>query len=256
MLILLPPSEGKAPPAKRGRPVELAALSAPELTPTRLAVRGALVEASRHPDALRLLGVPPGLGAEIAQNVRLPTAPGSPAMSVYTGVLYAALDYPSLSAGAKRRAARSLRVQSALWGPVGPTDRIAPYRLSMAVSLPGLGPLAGVWRSVLDPVLSAAAGSGVVVDCRSSTYATAWRPSGELARRTVAVRVFLETAGERTAVSHLAKHTRGLVARWLVEAHRVPRAPAAVAEIVAAHRRCDLVDLGRRGYALDVIEPG
>lgn len=194
MLILLPPSEGKAPPARRGRPVELAALSAPELTKTRLAVRAAMVEASQHPGALR-------------------------------------------------RAARSLRVQSALWGPVGPTDRIAPYRLSIAVSLPGLGPLAGVWRRVLAPVLSATAGSGVVVDCRSSTYATAWRPSGELARRTVAVRVFLETAGERTAVSHLAKHTRGLVARWVLEAARMPRTPAAVAEIVAGHRRCDLVDL-------------
>jgi len=145
MLILLPPSEGKALPARRGRPVDLAALSAPELTETRLAIRDALIAVSHRPDAHRILAVPPALLDEVALNTRLKSLPGLPAMRVYTGVLYAALDYPSLSPAAKRRAARSLKVQSALWGPVGPADRIAPYRLSMAVSLPGLGPLAGVW---------------------------------------------------------------------------------------------------------------
>lgn len=254
MLILLPPSEGKAPPARRGRPVDLADLSAPELTETRLAIRDTLIEISHRPDAHRLLAVPPGLLAEVALNTRLESLPGSPAMRVYTGVLYAALDYPSLSPAAKRRAARSLRVQSALWGPIGPLDRIAPYRLSMATSLPGLGRLANVWRGVLDPVLSAAGGSGVIVDCRSSAYAQAWRPSGELARRTVAVRVFTEVDGQRTVVSHLAKHTRGLVARWLLEADRPPRTPAAVAQVVAGHRRCELADRGRTGFTLDVLD--
>jgi cytoplasmic iron level regulating protein YaaA (DUF328/UPF0246 family) len=254
MLILLPPSEGKAPPARRGRPVDLAALSASELLETRLAVRDALVAVSQRPDGHRLLAVSAGLRPEVERNTRLAVLPGSPVMNVYTGVLYAALDYQSLSPAAKRRAARSLRVQSALWGPVGPADRIAPYRLSMAASLPGLGPIASVWRGVLNPVLTAAAGPGVVVDCRSSTYAPAWRPSGDLARRTVAVRVFAETNGQRTVVSHLAKHTRGLVARWLLEAPRPPRTPAGVAEIVAAHRRCELVDRGRTGFTLDVLD--
>ncbi len=251
---MLPPSEGKAPPARRGRPVDLAALSAPELADIRLTIRDALIAVSRRPDAHRLLAVSPGLLAEVARNTRLESLPGTPAIRVYTGVLYAALDYPSLSPAAKRRAARSLRVQSALWGPVGPLARIAPYRLSMATSMPGLGPLVSVWRGVLDPVLSAAAGSGVVVDCRSTSYAPAWRPSGELARRTVAVRVFTEVGGQRTVVSHLAKHTRGLVARWLLEAPRPPRRPAAVAEIVARHRPCELVDHGRTGFTLDVLD--
>ncbi len=253
MLILLPPSEGKAAPPRRGRPVDLAALSSPELTSTRLQIWDALIAASAHPDAHGLLGVPPGLAAEVAQNVRLASLPGAPAMSVYAGVLYAALDYPSLSVGAKRRAARALRVQSALWGPVGPQDRITPYRLSMSATLPGLGSLAGRWRSVLDPVMAAAAGSGVIVDCRSAPYAAAWRPRGELARRTVAVRVFTEVAGQRSVVSHMAKHTRGLVTRWLLEAPNTPRTPAAVAALVAQQLPCELVDLGRPGFALDVV---
>ena len=115
----------------------------------------------------------------------------------------------------------------------------------------------GRWRrvgaTVLDPVLTERAGPGVVVDCRSATYAAAWRPAGEVARRTVAVRAFTETAGRRTIVSHWAKHTRGQVARWLLEAPAYAQTVAAVARIVGQHARCELVDLGRAGWALDLI---
>lgn len=124
----------------------------------------------------------------------------------------------------------------------------------MSTALPALGPTAGVWRAVLDPVLTSAAGSGLIIDCRSTSYAPAWRPSGDLARRTVSVRVFTEADGQRTVVSHLAKHTRGLVARWLLEAPQPPRTPGSVAEIVARNRRCELVDRGRTGFTLDVLD--
>ncbi|WP_375429776.1 YaaA family protein [uncultured Friedmanniella sp.] len=253
MLILLPPSEGKGAPRRRGHPVDLEALPFPELTATRLAVRAALVEVSGRDDALELLGVGASLLPEVRQNLRLPTSPGAAAASVYTGVLYDALDFAALSAAAKRRAGRSLRVQSALWGPVGPNDRIAPYRLSMATTLPGLGPLAAVWRGVLGPPMAALAGSGVVVDCRSAAYSGAWLPTGEAARRLVGVRVLTEVAGRLTVVSHLAKHTRGLVARRLLEWPGRLTTPAQVAEAVAGEYRCDLVDLGRSGHRLDVL---
>ena len=46
-----------------------------------------------------------------------------------------------------------------------------------------------------------------MVDCRSSTYAAAWSPTGDLADRWVQVRV--------PGATHMAKHTRGLVAREL-----------------------------------------
>ena len=88
-----------------------------------------------------------------------------------------------------------------------PTDAIAPYRLSMAVNLPGVGPLASAWKPELRTVLPQTARRGVVVDCRSSTYAAAWTPEGELADRWVQVRV--------PGATHMAKHTRGLVARHL-----------------------------------------
>jgi cytoplasmic iron level regulating protein YaaA (DUF328/UPF0246 family) len=254
VLILLPPSETKAAPRRRGRPVDLATLGLPELTPTRAAVRDALVAASGAPGALDLLGVGEGLRAEVEQNTRLGSTPASGALETYTGVLYDALDFAALSPGAKRRAGRALRVQSALWGPVGPADRITPYRLSMAVTLPGLGPLARLWRAVLPGPMAALAGDGVVVDCRSSTYAAAWSPRGEAARQLLAVRVFTEVAGRRTVVSHLAKHTRGQIARVLLEHPGRLRTVADVTAAVAADgHRCELVDHGRRGCSLDVL---
>lgn len=253
MLILLPPSEGKAAPRRRGRPVDLDALGTPELAPTPRLVLDALVAASARPDALSLLGLGEGLRPELARNLQLPRTPAVPALEVYTGVLYEALDHPTLSPAARRRASRVLRVQSALWGPVGPGDRIAPYRLSMGTSLPGLGPLARVWRPVLAAPMTALAGRGVVVDCRSAPYAAAWLPDPEGARRHLAVRVFTEVAGRRTVVSHLAKHTRGLVARLLLEHDgRLATVPD-VAAAVAERYRCELVDHGRRGFSLDVV---
>jgi len=236
VLILLPPSEGKAEPAKRGRPVDLTSLPFPQLTGIRRTILDAVLARAEPPS-----------------NARLADRPAAAAGSVYTGVLYAALGYSTLGPGAKRRAHGSILVQSALWGPIGLADRIVPYKLAMDAPLTAVGPLAARWRAVLGPVLTERAGSGVVVDCRSATYAAAWRPTGDVARRTVTVRVFTEINGRRTTVSHWAKHTRGEVARWLLEAPRAPETVAAVAKIVGGHVRCELVDLGRAGRALDIV---
>src|SRR5699024_6473221 len=119
----------------------------------RQRVLTALAEVSAREDAHEVLGVSPTLGAEVARNTVLTSAPAPPASHVYSGVLYDALDLASLSSGAKRRAGRWLVIVSALFGAVHPGDRIPPYRLSMAVNLPGVGPLAGHWREVLDDEL-------------------------------------------------------------------------------------------------------
>jgi cytoplasmic iron level regulating protein YaaA (DUF328/UPF0246 family) len=123
----------------------------------------------------------------------------------------------------------------------------------MGTSLPGLGPLARLWRPVLERPMAALAGNEVVVDCRSSSYAAAWTPAGTAARRLVAVRVFTEVSGRRTVVSHLAKHTRGRVARLLLEHPGRLRTVQDVLAAVAGSHRCDLVDHGRRGFSLDVL---
>lgn len=238
MLILLPPSESKTGRA-RGGPVEPGRLSFPALASTRADVAAALAQASAHVDAPALLGVSPNLLADIAHNARLGSAPAVPVADLYTGVLYAALDLPSMDPTSRRRANRWLVVVSALFGALRPADKVPPYRLSMAVSLGELGPLASVWRTPLAAVLPLAAGRGVVVDCRSSTYAAAWAPQGDLAARWVKIRV--------PGATHMAKNTRGLVARHLCEAGVDARTAQALKDVVAQRFETTLTQPVRPG---------
>lgn len=249
MLILLPPSEGKAAPARRGRPIDLDALSAPELTGARTKVLDALLEVSARPDAAELLGLSAGQASDLELNRRLTELPARPAGTVYTGVLYDALDLAGLSARGRRRA-KAIRVQSALWGPIGVADRIPPYRLSIGTKLPAIGGLASFWRRELaGGALDAEAAEELIIDCRSSGYATAWQPPTE---KLIKVTALTEKDGRRSVVSHFAKHTRGVVARLLLEAERSPRTPERVAEVVAEHGRCELTRT-KHGWELSVL---
>lgn len=213
-------------------------LSSPQLNPLREQAIQALSEVSSRDDAASVLKVSANLTDEIARNVRLRTAPALPAGDLYSGVLYDALDLPSLDTAARRRANRWIAVQSALYGVVRLTDRVAPYRLSMGVNLPGLGPLAGFWRPALETVMPSLA-RGVIVDCRSSTYAAAWTPSGDLADRWVQVNVL--------GATHMAKHTRGLVARQLCAVGNEAKNPQMLHSALADSFSATLDPPARRG---------
>jgi hypothetical protein len=254
VLILLPPSEGKAA-AAAGPPLDLAALSFAELTPQRERVLDALARASAGPDALATLGVTTGLADQVARNIALRQAPAHAAARVYTGVLYEALGLRRLSPGPRARAEASVLVVSALFGVLRPGDPIPAYRLSMDVELPGIGPLAAAWRPLLEPVIAAAAGDGLVVDCRSATYAAAWRPAKTHADRLVHVRVLREHAGQRTVVSHMAKQTRGAVARRLLTTRRRLERVPDVAAALRSEFTVETVPPARagQGWTLDVI---
>ncbi|WP_286217555.1 YaaA family protein [Paraoerskovia sediminicola] len=228
MLVLLPPSEGKTVP-DGGAPVDPASLGLPSLTAQRERVLDALVAASARADAIDVLGVTPGLAAEVARNVDLRSAPAGPASSVYTGVLYEAAGFGRLTAAQTRRAATSVLTVSALWGAVSPVDRIPAYRLSMGTTLPGVGALATAWRPHLTAALDERASGDVVVDCRSASYAAAWRPAART--EWLAVKVLREVDGKRSVVSHNAKHTRGVLTGHLL---RRRTAPTTARGVVAA----------------------
>jgi cytoplasmic iron level regulating protein YaaA (DUF328/UPF0246 family) len=193
--------------------------------------------------AREVLGLSEGLRGEVAKNARLRTAGARPAGEIYTGVLYDALGLSTLDAAARRRAARTLLVFSGLWGAVRVSDRIPSYRCSMGVRLPGIGALAAHWRAAMADVLPEAAGDGLVLDLRSSAYAAAWKPKGEVAGRTAAVRVL--HAPTRKVVSHFNKATKGRIVRSLLTEGAEPGTPA---ELVTALR-----DLG---YVVEAEAPG
>ncbi|MEU3601927.1 peroxide stress protein YaaA [Streptomyces sp. NPDC006798] len=261
MLVLLPPSEGKAA-SGRGAPLKPESLALPGLGTARAAVLDELVElcAADEEKAAEVLGLSQGLRGEIAKNVELRTAGARPAGEIYTGVLYDALGLATLDAAAKRRARASLLVFSGLWGAVRVGDRIPSYRCSMGVQLPRLGKLAAHWREPMESALPEAAGGGLVLDLRSSAYAAAWKPRGEVAGRTATVRVLhsqmADGVEKRSVVSHFNKATKGRIVRDLLVSGARPKDPARLVEtlrelghVVEAEppARAD------RPWALDVI---
>jgi cytoplasmic iron level regulating protein YaaA (DUF328/UPF0246 family) len=254
VLILLPPSEGKAAP-RRGKALDLDGLAFPGLGPTRARVLGALVAlcSGDRDVAAATLGIGSTQHDLIDLNSELRGSPTARADRVYTGVLYDALDPGSLPPAARRRAASGVAVTSALFGLVRPGDRIPAYRLSGDATLPGLGPVAAAWRTVLGPAVEEAVGDGLLVDLRSTTYAAFWRPQAP-ALRVATVRVLHETGGRRQVVSHFNKATKGRIVRALLEDGANPRSPAALADLLRdLGWKVEEGESGRGGTRLDVV---
>lgn len=231
MLILLPPSEGKTEP-RRGKPLDLSTLAfAGSLTETRRTVMTALADlcADDPEKAREILDLTPGQASDLVRNLRLDTAPTTTAAQLYTGVLFDHLGLLDLPADARRRANRTVLIASGLWGVVRPNDRIPAYRLSGGATLPALGTIAGVWRAPLAQALPGWVGRKVLLDLRSGTYVTAWKPVPPVADRTVTVKV----TQNGKVVSHHNKATKGLLARALLTAGAEPRNPAQLAEACA-----------------------
>jgi cytoplasmic iron level regulating protein YaaA (DUF328/UPF0246 family) len=242
VLILLPPSEGKAPSPRRGRPVDVTRLSLPALTPVREKIVDALRDLCADSDPARaraVLGLGPTQDDEIRRNAALRTTPALPAADLYTGVLYDALGLATLDPSARRLANRSVLVFSGLWGVLKLTDRVPPYKCPVGTNLPGVGGLAPFWRPPLAEALSS---SGLVLDLRSGAYVAMWQPAST---RAVAVRVLQERDGRRAVVSHFNKATKGRMVRDLLSAGAPPRTPAALRAL-----------LGELGYTVESPAPG
>lgn len=253
MLILLPPSEGKATSGDGPR-LDLGALTLPGLAADRERVMAALTELCAGPEdtAREVLGLSVSQTDALKRNLDLATAPTLRAADLYTGVLYDRLGLSGSLTDHVDRVRERILVFSGLWGVVGPDDHLPPYRLSMGVKLPSLGGLGAYWRKALTGPLGELAEGRLLVDCRSASYAAAFKPTGEAAERTVAVRVLREREVDgqvrRSVVSHMAKATRGDIARVLVTENVEARTPE---ELTAALR-----DLGHTVELRPAGKPG
>ena len=212
MLLVLPPSETKRDGGDAA-PLDLAALSFPELTAQRKAALAALRTLSRSvAGSLEGLSLGPTQRFEIDRNRALLTSPVMPALDRYIGVLYDGLDVESLSPAERDFAADHVVVHSALFGLLRAHDPIPAYRLSHDSRLPGLS-LRKHWRQAI----TAALGSepGLVLDLRSESYASL----GPAPESATYIRVVSEDArGRRVALSHFNKKGKGEFARAVIAA--------------------------------------
>jgi len=201
-LVLLPPSEGKAPDG-----------DGPRWTAGQAADPALDVHRRRV------------LKAATAAGVVRPQAPTRPAIERYTGVLYKELDWASLRAAARRRGERRVRIVSGLWGWSAPGDPIPDYRLKMSARLDDLGRLSTWWKPRLAPVLAERAAGAVVWDLLPGEHSAAmeWR-AVEPARR---ITVRFVDRQDRT-VSHWNKLLKGALVRWLLTED--PAGPEALAD--------------------------
>ena len=210
MLLLLPPSETKRDGGS-GAPLDLAALSFPELTSARSSAIAALSALSRDlGSAARMLRLGPASASQAAKNRVLTSSPTMPSLDRYDGVLFDELDAGSLPAQARRFAGEHVAIGSALFGLTGALDPIPGYRLSHDSRLPETS-LLRIWRAV-EPDLGS---SGLVLDLRSEGYAALLPiPAGADGWY---VRVVSEdSAGRTRALNHFNKKGKGAFARRLI----------------------------------------
>jgi cytoplasmic iron level regulating protein YaaA (DUF328/UPF0246 family) len=211
MKILLPPSETKRE-GGLDAPLELASLSLPSLNVHRSAVLDALVDLAADEDASRrVLKLSDRQRGEIAHNRRLRSAPTMPAVDRYTGVLFDALDAPSLSEASRRWLGEHVWIHSAPLGPVGALDAVPTYRLAAGTSLPGLPALRRHWAEPTSEAI-ADASPPFVLDLRSEAY-VALGPVPDTVPSAY-VRVVTEYG---RALNHFNKKSKGLLVRALAE---------------------------------------
>lgn len=229
MKILLPPSESKSFGTSK-KPLKLAGLSFPELNPARELMIQSLIKASSGKTALLALGLTPGLAAELESNLILLTAPTSPAIEIYDGVLYQSLGYSTLTASARTKAEQIIVITSSLFGFLSPQDYIPHYRLSGDVNLPKLGTVSNFWR---EQIAMDVLGDELVIDMRSGTYEKFWRPSPDAEFATIKVMQIDSNRSQKIAVSHFNKATKGELAQALLKCRQQLKTIAAVADAIS-----------------------
>ncbi len=213
MLLLLPPSETKRDGGD-GDVLDLGGLSHSGLTAQRADLLDRVIALAADEDAaMRALRLSPRQTAEVERNRRLREAPTMPAIDRYTGVLFDALDAPTLSTDARAFAGSSVLLHSALFGLVGALDPIPAYRLSHDSRVPGVR-LRAFWRAPLAERL--ASEDGVIVDLRSEGYAEL----GPAPARDDSVFVRVVSVGDdgrRRALNHFNKHAKGRFTRAVLD---------------------------------------
>lgn len=195
LIILIPPSEGKAPggnlpPLKKVSP------------PVRHVIdQFAGLSTSQWSKTLGLKAK--ALEAAIAANTSILKSPTLPAIERYTGVVYSAIDFPTLRAKAKTFFNNHVRIVSGVFGLVHPQDPIPDYKLAINKLKADAH-----WRPFNAKALSGA----YVLDLLPKAHkkAVAYTQGRE-------IDFVVEKNGKKMPAGHQGKHIKGRFIRYLCE---------------------------------------
>lgn len=230
-MILLPPSEGKTDATGKQK-LDFKKLSFLELSEQRKDLVAAVIAMANGPVAKTrtALAISAKQDFEIERDQKLLTAPTGPAWSVYTGVLYDAIDIASLSAKAKSKFESENFVVSALFGLISVSDPIPSYRLSGETVVPKIGSLTKFWSESVSQLV--ADQGQFVIDLRSGNYVKLGPIRKDLADHVVVPRIMQKMPkGAPKVVSHSNKATKGRLVRALAQASKSATSVDQVADL-------------------------
>jgi uncharacterized protein len=164
-----------------------------------------------------------------------------PAIQVYTGVLYAALGWSTLTKAQQKLGQSCIAIISAKYGAVRPMDPIEPYKEKINNEL--MRPIVGATLNSISTEL--------IIDCRSSTYQTVWPAPIE---KTIEIKVFTTVDGHKKVITHMSKKTRGEVTRHILLTGQEIKTPEQLQEIVSQEFNCALIKpTEKEPWALEVF---
>jgi cytoplasmic iron level regulating protein YaaA (DUF328/UPF0246 family) len=213
LIILLPPSEGKAESGKTGTKfTETNGTFGKSLGKQRMQVIAALQHA--RGGSPKLLGVS-GTHLIRAQQANLAVrgAKTLPASQRYTGVVWDHLDLSSLPLATQKFAGKNVVIVSGLLGLVAASDPTPDYRLKIGASLAPLGKLSSWWRNEISRTLNDYCAGAVVISLLPQEHSAAFVPDKELIKRYSHVDLATKSG---KAGGHEAKAAKGRLARHLL----------------------------------------
>jgi hypothetical protein len=219
LIILLPPSEGKALSGTTGTKfAESSGAFGKSLGKQRTSVIAALKQA--HGGSAKLLGVS---GAHLARaqqaNMAVRGAKTLPASHRYTGVVWDHLDLSSLPLALQKIAAKNIVIVSGLLGLVTAGDPTPDYRLKIGASLAPMGKLSSWWRDELSRSLNKYCAGAVVISLLPQEHSAAFVADEKAIDQFLHVDLATKSG---KAGGHDAKAAKGRLARHLLQGRTDP----------------------------------
>ncbi len=213
LIIILPPSEGKAPSGKSDTKFSAnSGAFGKQLGKKRELVISALRDEGGG--SAKLLGV---TGAHLTRgqqaNLSLRGAKTLPASKRYTGVVWDHLDLTSLPPATRKFADKNIVIVSGLLGLVLAGDPTPDYRLKIGASLAPIGKLSSWWRDEISLALNKYCVGATVINLLPQEHSAAFVADSEMI--TSYFHLDLATRAGK-AGGHDAKAAKGRLARHLL----------------------------------------